>query len=124
MPQEIIDADTPARAYVYHGEWVADCPRHGCNNVEHLFRPLRPKGPRVQKVDFFACSYCGWQAFIDWPARMLDISQVLAQRPVPDTRNWYPQDHPVAVQFGVEHGQTVRQLIEESEANGVVPGGN
>lgn len=116
--QDTISQDK-ARAYVYHGDWVADCPRSGCNNAEHLFRPAAPGGPRTLRIDFFLCSHCGFQAFIDWPGDMLEISQVLMQRPVPDTRNWYPRDHPVAVRFGVEHGQSVRELVEENEEHGV-----
>lgn len=102
-----------ARAYVYHGEWVADCPRPGCNNVEFLFRPARPGAPRTVKLDFYLCSYCGQQSFISWPDRMVEIHQALLQRPVPDNRNWYPADHPVALRFNIPHGQTVRELLDE-----------
>ena len=115
--QETI-SDTKARAYVYEGEWVADCAA-GCNNVEYLFRPASPNGPRTIRLDFYMCSYCGNRSFIDWPRNMLEISQVLAQRPIPSTRNWYPQDHPVAVKFRIPHGQSVRELIDENEEHGV-----
>ena len=111
-------SDVKARAYVYAGEWVADCPT-GDNGTEFLFRPATPNGPRVKRVDFFMCSYCGYQAFIDWPVRMMEISQVLGQRPLPGTRNWYPADHPVAVKCNIPHGQTVRDLIDENEQHGV-----
>lgn len=116
-PQEEISRD-PARAYVYCGDWVADCPA-GCNNTEHLFRPSRPGAPRTVKTDFFLCSNCGWQAFIDWPGRMTEITQVLMQRPDPGNRHWYPADHPVAVRFRVPHGQSVRDLLDENEEHGV-----
>lgn len=118
MTQETISQEK-VRAYVYHGEWVGDCSRPGCNNVEYLYRPTAPNGPRVRQVDFFICSHCGWQAFVTWPDRLLDISQVLAARPLPDTRNWYPADHPVAVKFNIPHGQTVKDLLDENEEHGV-----
>lgn len=118
MSQETI-SNEKARAYIYHGDWVADCPRPGCNNAEHLFASTSPGGPRVRKVDFFRCSSCGLEAFVDWPRNMLDLSQALMQRPIPHTRNWYPQDHPVAVRFGVPHGQSVKDLLDEQEENEV-----
>lgn len=110
--QETISQEK-ARAYVYHGDWIADCPVPGCNSAEHLFRPVSPNGPRVMRADFFHCSACGWQAFIAWPRNMPEISQALMQRRVPHTRNWYPRDHPVAVRFGIPHGQSVRDLLDE-----------
>lgn len=127
MPYETPDEKIPlARAYVYCGEWVADCPRPGpepgrpgCANVEFLHRPAAPNGPRVLQLDFYICSYCGFQAMISWPRRKEDIMLALAVRPVPDNRNWYPRDHPVAIRFRIPHGQSVAQLLEENEAHGV-----
>lgn len=108
-----------ARAYVYSGEWVADCPRPGCANVEFLYRPSRRGGPRDLVLGFYQCSYCGMQADITWPDNQHSILGVLARRPLPDTRNWYPADHPVAVRFGLPHGQSVRDLEDENEEHGV-----
>lgn len=108
-----------ARAYVYSGEWVADCPREGCSNVEFLHRPSRRGGPRDVQVGFYLCSYCGAQAEISWPDTRHGILAVLARRPLPDTRNWYPADHPVAVRFGLPHGQSIKDLEDENEAHGV-----
>jgi hypothetical protein len=126
------DDVTPlARAYVYSGEWVADCPRREegtrdtdhrmiqCGNVEFLYQPQQMNGPRVLKRPFFLCSNCGMQAMIDWPDNEHDILQALSVRPVPQTRNWYPQDHPVAVNFRIPHGQTVGELMDENEEHGV-----
>ncbi|MGY5634231.1 hypothetical protein ACW7N6_38470 [Streptomyces sp. UC1A3] len=109
-----------ARAYVYSGEWVADCPREGCANTEFLHRASRRGGPRDMRVPFYQCSHCGMQADISWPDDPHSILAVLARRPLPDTRNWYPTDHPVAVRFGLPHGQSVRDLVEEAAAHGVV----
>jgi len=112
-----------ARAYAYSGDWVSDCPREGCGNVEHLFDRKNPRDPSssrtVQKTMFF-CSYCRTVAEIEWPSNMSDIMDVLMKRPVPHNRNWYPQDHPTAIKFRIEHGQTVQDLIDESAEHGVV----
>ena len=108
-----------ARAYVYSGDWVADCPRAGCGNVEHLQRPSRMNGPRDVPVPFYLCSHCGAQAPISWPDDRLGIYAVLSRRPVPHNRNWYPKDHPVAVAFRLPHGQSVRDLESENEEHGV-----
>ncbi|MGW2213287.1 hypothetical protein [Streptomyces sp. NPDC001781] len=111
--------ETTARAYVYSGDWVADCPRDDCGNTEFLHRATRRGGPRDVALAFFQCSHCGAQADIVWPGDHLGILAVLSRRPVPGTRNWYPADHPVAVRFGLPHGQTVRDLQDENEEHGV-----
>jgi hypothetical protein len=112
-----------ARAYIYAGDWVSDCPRDGCGNVEHLFEPVQPRGPRIRPKSFFICSHCGEQAVIDWPPQefMYAAMTVLEKRPVPSNRNWYPADHETAVRFHLEHGQTVAELREENETHGVTP---
>ncbi|MFJ8049797.1 hypothetical protein [Streptomyces luteogriseus] len=110
-----------ARAYVYAGDWVADCPR-GCGSVEHLYaraNPRDPASPRVVQLPEFRCSYCGMTAPIDWPANLAAITTVLMLRPVPHTRNWYPKDHDTAVRFRVPHGQTVDELRAENREHGV-----
>lgn len=109
----------PARAYVYAGEWVSDCPRAGCGNVEYLYTPSVPGGPRHLRKPVFLCSNCGMQAVIDWPDHEMEILSVLSRRPVPQNRNWYPKDHPVAINFRLEHGQSIRDLLDENEAHGV-----
>ncbi len=127
MPFET-DPERPiaARAYVYSGEWVADCPRPGqvagrpgCSNVEFLHTPSRMNGPRDMERPFFLCSHCGMQAKIVWPRRREEIMMALSVRPVPDNRNWYPKDHPVALRFNIPHGQTIQDLLEENEAHNV-----
>lgn len=127
MLYEVPDEPQPrARAYVYQGEWVADCPRPGdetgrpgCANVEFLYRPVAPNGPRTVPLDFYICSYCGYQAMISWPRRREEIVMALSVRPVPANRNWYPKDHPVAVRFNIPHGQTVAELMAENEQHNV-----
>ncbi len=112
-----------AVAYVYSGEWVSDCPREGCANVEFLYTAARPHGPRTIPKPFFACSYCGEQAEIKWPPTEFReaVMEVLMKRPVPGNRNWYPKDHETAVRFKIPHGQTVADLREENESHGVTP---
>jgi hypothetical protein len=128
MSYEIPEESTPgpARAWVYSGEWVADCPRppdpitgKGCGNVEYLYSPARPGGPRTLRNPLFMCSNCGWQAVIDWPDSEHEIMMVLARRPMPQSRNWFPTDHPLAVNTGCAHGQSVRDLMDENAKHGV-----
>lgn len=114
-----------ARAYVYSGDWVADCPR-GCGNVEHLYARANPRdanSPRIVQMPGFYCSYCklgdAETVPIDWPPNMADIMAVLALRPIPHTRNWYPKDHDTALKFHVPHGQTVDDLRAENASHGV-----
>lgn len=123
IPPEAIPV---ARAYVYRGEWVADCPRpvdpgagRGCGNVEFLYTPTRMNGPRDTRRPFYLCSNCGMQSGISWPGNEHAILAVLMIRPVPDNRNWYPEDHPVAINFRLEHGQSIADLMEENEQHGV-----
>ncbi len=98
-----------ARAYVYAGQWVAECPR-GCGNVE----PLPPAGG-------FACSYCHLVTMdVEWPRDPAAIMEVLARRPIPHTRNWYPAGHDVAVRAGIPHGQTVADLRAENAEHEVI----
>lgn len=111
-----------ARAYVYAGDWVADCPRDGCGSVEHLYdraNPRNPNSPRVVQKSEFGCSYCGATAPIDWPANLAEITEVLMLRPIPHTRNWYPAEHETAVKFRVPHGQSIDELRAENVEHGV-----
>lgn len=110
-----------ARAYVYSGDWVADCPR-GCGGVEHLYaraNPRNPNSPRVVQLPEFRCSYCQMTAPVEWPANMAEITAVLVLRPVPHTRNWYPKDHDVALRFRIPHGQSIDELRAENRDHGV-----
>jgi hypothetical protein len=115
------------QAYVYNGDWVADCPREGCSGAEFLFDvvhagyPAGPGNPRTVRKAAFTCSNCLAIALIGWPdeATMAQVMEVLALRPVPTTRNWYPKDHPGAVRFRIPHGQSVAELREENAAHGI-----
>jgi hypothetical protein len=45
--------------------------------------------------------------------------RILMLRPIPRNRNWYPQDHPVALKFNIPHGQSPADLLAENEEHGV-----
>lgn len=109
-----------ARAYIYHGEWVADCPR-ACGNVEFLFNRMGRRGPRTIRKQTFSCSYCGLTAPIEWASNEEELMITLSIRPVPHTRNWYPKGHPVAIKYGLPDGQSIHDLVEEARQHGVIP---
>ena len=96
-----------ARAWVYSGAWVADCPS-GCGNVETL-----------TGTGAFHCSYCGHLAPVEFPAAIEEITQVLNRRPIPHTRNWFPPGHDLALRAGLPHGQSVNDLLVENDEHGV-----
>jgi hypothetical protein len=95
-----------ARAYIYNGMWVADCPA-GCNSTEKITGAG------------FRCSYCGRLAEIEWPSQAGEIMAVLELRPFAYNRNWYPEGHLVAMAANVPHGQTVDDLIQENADHGI-----
>jgi hypothetical protein len=116
---------TRARAYVYAGDWVADCPR-ACGNVEHCYARANPRdanAPRVVQLPSFYCSYCKLgdteTVPIEWPPNMADIMTVLMLRPIPHTRNWYPAGHDTALKYRLPHGQTIDDLRAENVEHGV-----
>lgn len=96
-------------AYVNHGRWVANCCREYCNNALEL----EPRQARFQ------CRNCGIVAGVVWPPDADEIWAALERRPVPQTRNWFPADHDLAVRAGCPHGQTVADLLAENEQHGV-----
>lgn len=110
-----------ARAYVYNGDWVADCPRP-CGNAEHLFdlqNPRDPTSPRTVRKTSFHCTYCQLMAEIEWAPDEDRIREVLHRRPIPHTRNWYPAGHTTALMYGLADGQSVAQLEDENREHGV-----
>jgi hypothetical protein len=110
-----------ARAWMYSGDWVADCPRD-CGGVEHLYdraNPRNPASPRIMQKAEFRCSYCHMVAPIEWPAQLAEITAVLMLRPIPHTRNWFPKDHETALRFRAPHGQSIDDLRAENVEHGV-----
>lgn len=112
-----------ARAYVYSGEWVADCPAK-CGNVELLTIKRDEDRGRVgvkgTRKESFYCSYCKVIAnSIHWPENADEITEILDRRPVPHTRNWYPEGHLTALEFGIKDGETAEELLAENAAHGI-----
>lgn len=97
---------TVARARVNHGRWIADCPRRYCANAMRL-------EPRQAMFHCGGEGGCRMVADIEWPANADDIWQALLERPVPTTRNWYPNGHVEAAKLGLPHGQTADELRAE-----------
>jgi hypothetical protein len=93
-----------ARAYVNHGRWVADCPVD-CGAALRL---------DWGEVNFY-CPECMTISTVDWPVNVSGIWDALAKRRNPKTRNWYPPEHPVALKGNIPHGQTVRDLEDETK---------
>lgn len=100
-----------ARAFVYSGMWVAECPR-GCKNVEKLF-------DADGRSNVFYCSNCKALADIEWADDEAGIMAVLELRPIPQNRNWFPTGHDLAVRANLPHGQTVADLVDENREHGV-----
>lgn len=101
-----------ARAYVNFNRWIADCPT-GCGNAASL-----DSGQTT-----FYCNPpggCGLIVAVDWPKNSVDIWETLQERPMPKTRNWFPEDHPLALRCGAPHGQSVEELRKEAQENGVL----
>jgi hypothetical protein len=96
-----------ARARVNHGRWIADCPRRYCANAIRL-------QPRQGTFHCAGEGGCQMVAPIEWPANADDIWSVLLERPVPSTRNWYPDGHVEALRLGLPHGQSAAELREET----------
>lgn len=105
---EMLLTPAEARAYVNHGRWIADCPRD-CGSA----LTLEPKQTA------YACPECKWFGGIEWPSDADGITHALEQRAVPRTRNWFPEGHTLALRSNSPHGQTVKQLMEETEENEV-----
>jgi hypothetical protein len=82
-----------AKAYVSWGLWVADCPRPDCLGAEHHgHAPITGVVGGLTRQGF-RCARCGLVCQALWPANAEDVWFVLAQRPVPETRNWMLGEH-------------------------------
>jgi len=122
--QLIIWNSTYARVYAYAGEWVADCPQR-CGNVElmtnKLDRDRGRAGVMGERKDSFYCSYCKCVATsVHWPVDADEIMEILDRRPIPHTRNWYPEGHLTALEFNLPDGQTLDELRAENDEHGIV----
>lgn len=100
---------TAAQAYVNFGRWIADCPL-GCGNAAAL----------EPNQTAFYCNPpggCGHMGELIWPSNAQEIWEALNERPMPKTRNWFPQDHPLAIRANCPHGQSVKELRDETQEN-------
>lgn len=86
-----------AAARVYHGQWITDCRRRYCASAE----------PLTAGQTQMTCSNCGQVTAVTWPDDILAIEALLAARPVPQTRNWFP-------------GETLAGLAAENREHGVM----
>lgn len=98
-----------ARAYVNFGRWVSDCPMN-CGSAMQL-----EAGQAV-----FQCVECKYLSDIEWPDNADEIWVTLSKRPANKFRNWFPKDHELAIRSHCPHGQSVKDLEEENQENGVV----
>ena len=96
-----------ARARVNHGRWIADCPRPHCANAIRL-------EPRQGAFHCGGEGGCQMVAPVEWPADADAIWAVLLERPVPGTRNWYPDGHDEALRMRLPHGQSPAELRDEA----------
>lgn len=121
--QLVVWSSNFARAYVYNGEWVADCPSD-CKSTQFVEDKLDKDrgvaGTRGVRMHYYYCTYCTtYTESIRWPADAEEIKAILDRRPLRHTRNWYPEGHIVALQAGIRDGETVAELLAENAAYGV-----
>lgn len=94
-----------------HGRWVARCPRPFCTSAEQFGRCPDGTVGGLHGL-YFDCRLehggCGLRCAADWPPNVEDIERLILARPVPGTRNWHP-------------GETLRDLLRENLAHGVIP---
>jgi len=100
-----------AAAEVYHGQWIARCPRDGCYTIELAGRCDDGSTGGLSE-DAFECRKshggCGLRCRPVWPdpETRAAIVAALEARPAPMTRNWSP-------------GETIEQLLAENIEHGV-----
>jgi hypothetical protein len=99
-------------AFVNHGRWVAHCETDGCSGAERVWPggQVREKDGRkfgVSRGGVLHCSNCGQTSKVLFPDERKRIDSLLARRPIPERRNWYPPE-------------SVEDLIEENKAHGLV----
>jgi hypothetical protein len=97
-----------ARAYYNFGRWIADCPIR-CGNALAL---------QDSQTGFFCQppGGCGHIGEVEWPNDPQGIVDAMDGR-APKNKNWFPEDHELALRSGCEHGQTVADLLRETKEN-------
>lgn len=106
-----------AAAYLNHGRWVADCPAAGCTDARAVYPEGRDGSPSPVRVLEQVCK--GGHAFtIEMPPADIEAQLVaaVAERLSDQRKNWFPRNHPLALALNMPHGQSVRELREETQA--------
>ncbi len=98
-----------ARAYYNFGRWIADCPVDCGSAIQ-----LNPG------QSLFHCPECTFITDVEWPTNVDEITEALNKRQAKRNRNWFPENHDLALRSGSPHGQSVVELEDETEANKVV----
>lgn len=91
--------------YINWGRFVADCSSVDCTDA----RELEPG-----QADMTCIS--GHPSRLDWPDNAAQLMAVLQERLSDKRRNWFPAGHPLAVNLGQPHGQTLDELRAEADA--------
>jgi hypothetical protein len=111
MEQLLLATDLKAVAWMYSGQWVADCPRPTCFNVEKRGQcDDRTTGGLT--ADQFYCrpshGGCGVRCAVEWPYRITEIEKLVLARPFKDNQNWRP-------------GEDLLDLLGENLQHGIIP---
>jgi hypothetical protein len=105
-----------ALAYYNWGRWVADCPTPGCGDARAVFPEDRNGTPSARPQLSQLCAR-GHAMSIEMPPENVaaQIAAVLADRDFDADRAWYPTGHPGAAAAGHPTGQSIADLILESQ---------
>lgn len=100
-----------SQVYVNWGRVVADCP-YGCGTAYRI-----EYGTEAMRCD--GDGGCGQSFSLIIPDNLEAIMRELVKRPLPNTRNWFPDGHKMALENHLPHGQSVADLAAERELESV-----
>lgn len=90
MPTDTVAVGPAVQARVDHGRWIADCPDLGCQGAELV---------SFDNPVFFCCACRNASVggnllpvLVPGPQKRRSIEVYLRARPVPDNRNWFPNE--------------------------------
>lgn len=112
MGRLLLATDLLAVAWLYHGQWVANCPR-ACGNAEKRGRCDDGTTGGLDSDRFYCREShggCGLRCAVEWPYRIAEIEALVLARPFRDTRNWRPDEDLI-------------DLVGENMRHGIVPTG-
>lgn len=93
--------------YINHGRTVVDCP-FNCGNAYVV-------KPKQTEIYCGSSDGCHVSFGLDVPDNIGELVAELNQRPDKKNRNWFPEEHPVAVRGRLPQGQSVADLRAELE---------